>query len=77
MKTYTLVLTEVEKACGVTLEQVAELLPKVLVRQGKVIFPTYVGPALAGATARCALAHPAEYVGLNSLGHPVYVAEVR
>ena len=75
MKNYTLELSEIEVACGVTLEQVQELLPKVLVRNGVVIFPKDTGPALAGATARCALARPAVFAGLNSLGMPVYRAE--
>lgn len=75
MKNYTLELTEIEIACGVTLEQVQELLPKVLVRGGRVIFPALTGPALASATARAALASPVEFAGLNSLGMPVYRAE--
>lgn len=75
MNNYTLELSEIEIACGVTLEQVQDLLPKVLVREGAVIFPKYTGPALCGAVARCALATPAQFAGLNSLGMPVYRAE--
>lgn len=75
MNAYKLELTEGEVACGVTLEQVQDVLTKVLVRDGAVIMPKYTPPALAGAVARCALAGPAEFRGLNSLGLPVYRSE--
>lgn len=75
MSYYKLELTEIEVACGVTLEQVQEVLPKVLVRNERVIFPKFTPPALCGAVARCALAENAEFAGLNSLGLPVYRAE--
>lgn len=73
MNTYKLELTEIEVVCGVTLDAVEELLPKVLVRGYKVVLPSDASPALAGATARCALAAPAEYVGMFN-GCPVYQA---
>lgn len=72
MNIYTLELTQVEKYCGVTLEDVAEVLLKVMVRNNHVFLPEHVGPALAGAVARCALAGPVEFVGINSLRQPVY-----
>lgn len=72
MKNYILVLSDIEIACGVTLEQVQDVLPLVAVRNGKVMLPEATGPALAGAVARCALAGPVEFRGLNSLGYPVY-----
>ena len=73
MREYKLELTEGEIACGVTLGQVAELLPKVLMRRNElVILPKLTPPALAGATARCAFGAPAEFVGLNMLGQPLY-----
>lgn len=74
MKNYTLELSEVEIACGVTLDQVARELPRVLVRDGRVYIDGNVGPALAGATARAALGAPAAFVGLNQLGMSVYGA---
>ena len=70
---YKLELTEIEIACGVTLEQVQDVLPKVLVRNNVgVIFPETVSPALAGAVARCALAGAAEYSGHNQFGQAIY-----
>lgn len=70
---YKLELTEIEIACGVTLEQVQDLILKVLVREGVgVIFPVDVAPALAGAVARCALAGAAEYSGHNQFGQAIY-----
>lgn len=69
-------LTDTEIACGVTLDQVAELLPKVLVRNNRVIVPEDAPPALATAVARCAFGEPAVYTGHNQLGQPVYRREV-
>lgn len=73
MREYKLELTEIEVACGVTLEQVAEVLPKVLMRNNACIIPGDVGPALAGAVARCAFAEPAEFLAMNGLGQSIYV----
>lgn len=75
MSVYKLELTETEVACGVTLEKVQEVLPKVLVRNGRVILPEFTPPALCGAVARCVFAGSAEFSGLNSLGMPVYREE--
>lgn len=68
MTTYTVELTEIEQACGVTLEQVAEHLPRVAVRGDRVFMPPELSPALAGAVARAALAGPTEFVKINTLG---------
>lgn len=65
-------LTDTEVACGVTLEQVAELRPKVLMKGERVVLPQNTPPALATSVARCALGAPAEYAGHNQLGLPVY-----
>lgn len=65
-------LTDIEIACGVTLEQVADLLPKVLVRDGRAIVPKDTPPALSASVARCALGEKAVYTGHNQLGQPVY-----
>lgn len=75
MNNYTLELSEIEIACGVTLEQVQVLLPKVLMRNGAVYIPANTGAALAGATARCALAGPVDFQGVNVLGMPFYRLE--
>lgn len=56
-------LTETETACGVTLEQVAELLPLVAVL-GDTAWVPAVAPALAASTARCALGTGVEFVKL-------------
>lgn len=76
MTIYTHTLTEIEEACGVTLEAVAELLPKgLLISAGsRFILPANVAPALAGSTARCAFGKPAEFDGLNLLSQPIYRA---
>ena len=70
--------TEFEAACGVTTEQVADMLPKVLIRTGPdclrtVHFPPLARPALCRAVTRTALGH-SDYVflGLNRLGMPMY-----
>lgn len=72
-------LTPTEMACGVSLEQVAGLLPKVLLFDGgtAVALPESTPPALASSTARCALKQPAVFAGFNQLGHPVYRKSTR
>lgn len=71
-------LTDTEITCGVTLDQVAEILPKTLVRgtgeDAFVVLPDddSISPALATSVARCALSTPAGYVGHNTFGQPVY-----
>ena len=74
MSVYTMELSEIERACGVTLEAVAEHLPRVYVFGcDSVAVPAGLSPALAGAVARCALAGPVEFVTINrSTGFPVY-----
>lgn len=70
---YTHVLTEIDLACGVTLEAVADTLTKCLVRGDTVIMPADVSPAVAFSTMRAAFANaPFEFVGLNSFSQPVY-----
>lgn len=74
-KNYVHELSPIEIECGVTLELVAELLPKVLLIDSdkKVVFPFNTGAAMASSTARCVFAgEPAEFAGLNQLGQPVY-----
>ncbi|ANA87133.1 hypothetical protein SEA_MINECRAFTSTEVE_100 [Gordonia phage MinecraftSteve] len=77
MSTYKLILSEIEESCGVTLEAVAELLPKVLVRDNKVYLPSGGSPALDGATARCALAEQVRFVGISKhTGYTIYEREI-
>lgn len=78
MSVYKLELTEIEVACGVTLEQVQEVLPMVYVTtDGLAIFPGGYSPALCGAVARCVFAGAkGEFKWFNSFGQPVY-AQVR
>ena len=72
MTTYTVELTEIERACGVTLDQVAEHLPRVAVRGDRVFMPPELSPALAGAVARAALGGPVEFIRINTLGLLMY-----
>lgn len=74
METYKLELTEIETACGVTLEQVQQVLPLVAMRSDYVLLPKDTPPSLAGAVARCAFAGPVKFRGLNDYGMPVYGA---
>ena len=76
MSTYTHTLTDIEQACGVTLEDVARELPRGVFRESGETFIVDAGlpPALAGSVARCAFAgKPVEYVGRTSLGR-AYIA---
>lgn len=74
---YTHELTDIEIACGITLEQVADELPKgsFFGARGEELFmvPDNIGPALAGSVARAAFAGPAHYVGMTN-GYPCYKA---
>lgn len=67
-------LTEIEEACDVTLDDVAELLPKGLfTHEGThFVLPEHTSPALGSSTARAAFGAPAEFAGMNQLGQPVY-----
>lgn len=73
MTYYTLELSEIEKACGVTLEKVAEILPKgYFTGNGEFfVLPKGTDAATASATARSAFATPAEFSHLIE-GYPVY-----
>ena len=74
MSAYSLELSEIEIACGVTLEAVAVELPLGrFVRDGDgFMVSKSASPALAGATARAAFAAPVEFSHL-AFGYPVYV----
>lgn len=75
MHEYKHYLTDLEFACGVTLEQVAEVMPKVLLFDGdKVMIPRGTSPALATSVARCALAcDSVDFVALSLAGEmPIY-----
>ena len=81
MHTYTHELTTLETLCGVTLEDVADILPRGLFREidGRECFivPNDVfGPALAHSVARCAFGGTdAEYLHKSPLGY-VFAREV-
>lgn len=77
MNIYKHELTELEIACGVTLEQVGEVLLKVYLipNTNKVVLPRDTPPALAGSVARCALTAPCVFLGFNELKLPVYGLE--
>lgn len=64
-------LTDLEQACGVTLEQVAHELERGVFREGDRVFVVAesASPALASSVARCAFAGAAvEYQGKSLLG---------
>lgn len=69
-------LTEIEIAAGVTLDQVADMMTKGLMRNNRVILPADVSPALGMSVARCMFGEPAVYTGHNELGLPVYRREI-
>lgn len=54
MNIYEHELTDTEKACGVTLEQVAHELPRVLLRDDRVYVDGRLSPALSNSVARAA-----------------------
>ena len=65
-------LTDIEVACGVTLDKVTETATKTWTTNSRhVVLPKDTGPALAGATARYILRAPVDFVGLR-FGYPVY-----
>ncbi|WP_029090045.1 hypothetical protein [Brevibacterium album] len=68
MRTYAFEPTEIESACGVTAEAVAEQLPKVYAPAAEdfVAVPGDLSPALAGAVARTALAGPVEFQKIDA-----------
>lgn len=74
MKFYRHTLTELELACGVTLDDVADMLIRVTAKgDGDVVFPAHTSAALASSTARCVHSGKAcKFAGLNGLGMPVY-----
>lgn len=65
-------LTDTEIACGVTLDQISQLLPTVLRIEDGVVLPKGLSPALGSSLARAALGVPATFRGTNQLGLPVY-----
>lgn len=77
MTTYsTHTLTELERACGVTLTDVARELPRAYMPDSfTVILPDGLAPALAGSVARAAIG-ACEYAGHNAIGLPVYRSTV-
>lgn len=72
--TYTHELTELETACGVTLDQVATYLARgAFFDQNRAWFTNCESPALAMSVARCAFAgRPVRHVGVNEFGHSIY-----
>ena len=72
MTSYVHTLTELETACGVTLEDVARELPRGVFREGgrRFVVSVDIGPALAASVARCAFAgEKVTYEGRTLLGH--------
>lgn len=74
MSTYTHTLTEIEEACGVTLEAVAEVLPRAYVfdSAAAIMLPKDTPPALCSSTARCAFAGAEVEFSHIKKGYPIY-----
>lgn len=76
MTTDTFTLTDIERACGVTIDQVRAARARALLhmtRDGlRVVVDRDMSPALASAVARMALGAPAMRHGANALGFGVY-----
>ena len=67
-------LTDIERACGVTMEDVRRVRRESYVfDSGRAVAVSWgVPPALGAAAARLALGAPAGFVGRNPLGQSVY-----
>lgn len=64
-------LTEIEAACGVTVEDVERVRRESYVSGGIVMVPKGTGPALGNAAARMATGRPMEFSHLSG-GYPIY-----
>ena len=70
-------LTELEIACGVTVDDIIELSKKTLVTDNKVVFPADVSPAEASAFLRCIGRENHVYSGRESVTRFVVYREER
>ena len=70
-------LTEMEIACGVTVDDVIALSQKTLVTDNKVVFPADVSPAEASAFLRCIGRENHVYSGRESVTRFVVYREER
>ena len=74
MNTFT--LTDIESACGVTVDDVTRERSRAAVRLTpdgmRVLVDGDTPPALAGAVARMALGVGCERLGRNAAGHSIY-----
>ena len=70
-------LTELEIACGVTVDDVTELSKKTLVTDNKVVFPANVSPAEASAFLRSIGRENHVYSGRESITRFVVYREER
>lgn len=67
----THVLSPIAEACGVTLADVARVLPLAWFPDGMAVIPADTPPALAVEVARCGLGAEVEFSHLKN-GMPVY-----
>ena len=65
-------LTDLERACLVTTEEVERLAGRVHVTENGLAVVEATSPALAGAAARMKLGGEVEFIGFNTLGLAVY-----
>ena len=70
-------LTELEIACGVTVDDIIELSKKTLVTDNKVVFPADVSPAETSAFLRCIGRENHVYSGRESITRFVVYREER
>ena len=66
-------LSPIAQACGVTLEDVARVLPLAWFNDGMAVIPSGTSPALSSEVARCGLDSEVEFSHLKG-GMPVYLA---
>lgn len=74
MSAPAIVLSDIERACGVTVDAVRATRARALIFADgtKVALDANTPPALAGAAARLAFGAPVRFAGLNPFGMPIY-----
>jgi hypothetical protein len=66
------ILSDIERACGVTLEDVRAFALTSTITDGMAVIDQHATPAQAGATARYLLGAPVDFSHLAMGAYPVY-----